>query len=215
VDDFDALYDATPEYFGAEPEPSLRRFFHLLDPSRRVLDVGCGQGRNTFFLAHRGYGVDALDPSRVATRQVEGLADEHGLAVRAICGLFQDLESDVLRYGGILLFGLIPLLGRAEIKDLPSLVKTHLDTGGLCFATAFGTWDPDHSRRAESWAEEGRHSFRSPDGRLRTYLESGELAALFGEFSIVHSWEGLTPEHRHGDRPVERHGIAEGIFRCP
>jgi cyclopropane fatty-acyl-phospholipid synthase-like methyltransferase len=215
VDNFDAAYRSTPDYFGAEPEVLLVRFADLLDLSQPVLDVGCGQGRNTVFLARRGFSVDALDPSPVAVEQVGSLADEKGLSVRAIHGTFQDLGNGDRRYGGILLFGLIPLLTRAEIADLASYVMRGLETGGTLFVTAFGTWDPDFPHRAGTWRQEGGNSFRSPDGRLRTYLEPGELTALFPDLSPVYSWEGMTPEHRHGDGPNERHGLAEAVLRHP
>ena len=214
MEDFDASYRSTPDYFGAEPEPSLVRFADLLDLSHPVLDVGCGQGRNTIFLARRGHSVDALDPSLVAVEQVGKLADDSGLQVRAIHGTFQDLGDSGRGYGGILLFGLIPLLSRTEIAELTSMVMSRLGTEGFLFVTAFGVWDPDFSRSAE-WRMAGRNSFRSPDGRLHTYLEPGELTTLFPDLSPVHTWEGMTPEHQHGDGPPERHGLAEAVLRRP
>lgn len=213
MDDFDSDYRSTPDYFGAEPEALLVRFADLLDLSQPVLDVGCGQGRNTVFLARRGFSVDALDPSPVAVGQVGSLAEKKGLSVRTIHGTFQDLKNGDHRYGGILLFGLIPLLTRAEIADLASYVMRGLETGGMLFVTAFGAWDPDFPHRAGTWRREDKNSFRSPDGRLRTYLEPGELTVLFPDLSPVYSWEGMTPEHRHGDGPNERHGLAEAVLR--
>jgi len=215
VDDFDAAYRSTPDYFGAEPEASLVQFADLLDLSQPILDVGCGQGRNTLFLARRGFSVDALDPSRVAVKQIGNLAEKNGLSVRTIHGTFQDFENRDHRYGGILLLGLIPLLNRFEIANLPQLVMNRLGSGGYLFITAFGTWDPDFPHRASTWRKEDENSFRSPDGRLRTYLEPGELTTLFPDLSPVYSWEGMTPEHRHGDGPSERHGLAEAVLKAP
>ena len=110
-------------------------------------------------------------------------------------------------------FGLIPVLTRPQIGELVGSVDTHLGAGGHLWITAFGTWDPDYQLRAAEWVAEGRNSFRSPDDRLRTYLEPGELVALFPSFETIHAWEGLGPEHRHGDGPLERHGMAEAVLR--
>jgi len=33
------------------------------------------------------------------------------------------------------------------------------------------------------------------------------------DFEVIHSWEGLGHEHRHGDGPLERHGLAAAVFR--
>lgn len=208
MEDWDDLYGETTDYFGTEPDPSLERFVDILDPSRTVLDIGCGQGRNTLFLAHRGFNVDALDPSQVALDQLTKNAGDNAHSVRTIHGTFQDLGEVSRNYGGILVLGLIPVLYRSEISALVSALRKHLGEGGFLIITAFGTWDPDCTSRAVD-----RDSDRPPRDRGRTYLELGELAALFPDFELVHSWEGLTPEHRHGDGPPERHGRAEAVFR--
>lgn len=215
MDDFDREYTTTAHVFGSEPEDALVRFADLIDSARPVLDVGCGQGRNSLFLAGRGLTVDALDPSRVAVEQVAREAIAEGLPIRTIHGTFQKLENADHAYSAMLVFGLIPVLERPQIEDLVEAVGRLLGAGGLLFITAFGTWDPDYAVRAAEWVEVDRNSFRSPGGRIRTYLESGELTALFPGFKTVHIWEGLGPEHRHGDGPLERHGMAEAVLERP
>jgi len=213
MDDFDREYRATRDVFGTEPESVLVRFADSLDPQRAVLDVGCGQGRNALFLARRGLAVDALDPSPVAVEQVTQAAEEENLPIRTIRGSFLDSVEIQREYGGILIFGLIPILTRAQIGDLSPFVDEHLGSGGLLLITAFGTWDPDFEVRCTDWTLENRNSLRSPDGRLRTYLEPGELPTLFPHLAQVHTWEGLGPEHRHGESRPERHGMAEAVMK--
>jgi hypothetical protein len=29
----------------------------------------------------------------------------------------------------------------------------------------------------------------------------------------LHHWEGMGPEHRHGDSPMERHAMTEVVFQ--
>ena len=215
MDDFDREYGATKDVFGTEPENILVRYVDLLDPARAVLDVGCGQGRNSLFLARRGLNVDALDPSQVAIEQVAQAAKREDLPIRTLRRTFQNLEGNGRRYGGILVFGLIPILTRPQVGEVVLAVDRHLARGGLLFITAFGTWDPDYTVRAAEWTEEDRNSLRSPDGRLRTYLEPGELPSLFPDLAPIDTWEGLGPEHRHGVGPVERHGVAEAVMRRP
>jgi trans-aconitate methyltransferase len=54
MNDWDQDYASTPDLFGSEPAPILVRHLELLNRSHPVLDVGCGQGRNTLFLARHG-----------------------------------------------------------------------------------------------------------------------------------------------------------------
>jgi SAM-dependent methyltransferase len=210
---FDGAYRAEEGYFGSHPEPILAGHLDALDDGVRVLDIGCGQGRNALFLARTGFPVDALDPSPVAIQQVAKAAGDRDLPIRTILGTFQDLTPANAGYGAVLAFGLIPLLSRTEIIALVGAVTSALRSGGLVFVTAFGTWDPAYPRHASQWREVGVNSFRGSKGDLRTYLEPGELRRLFSEFDEVHLWEGHGREHRHDSGPTERHGMAEAVFR--
>ena len=59
----------------------------------------------------------------------------------------------------------------------------------------------------------GKGSYADDAGRVRTFLEPGELVELLPGFSVEHYWEGLGPEHRHGEGAPERHGKVEAVFR--
>lgn len=60
----------------------------------RVLDVGVGTGRNTFFLARYGFPVDAIDSCAQGVGEINEYATAHALPVRA---MVQDIrESDPL-----------------------------------------------------------------------------------------------------------------------
>jgi SAM-dependent methyltransferase len=51
-----AYYDATA---GIDPEPFLKLFARQLMPGDRVLDVGCGSGRDLNWLKDKGMRVTA------------------------------------------------------------------------------------------------------------------------------------------------------------
>ena len=213
MDRYDDYYRSTPEVFGSEPNTILLEHAELIDLSTTALDIGCGQGRNTLFLARRKITVHALDSSIEAVRAVEVAAEFEGLPVRTIHGGFEDLNPDPDGYGAILVFGLIPDLRREQVPALTAAIEKALAPNGMLFITAFGTWDPSFERHQSEWKENTENSFCSLDGVVRTYLEPGELVALFPGLEVIHSWEGLGPEHRHGDGPPERHGLVEAVLR--
>ena len=213
MDRYDDYYKNTPNVFGSAPNQILVEYADLIDPSAIALEIACGQGRNSFFLARRGMTVHALDPSAEGIRQVEAVAEKEGLAIRTIHGGFADLQPEGNGYGAILVFGLIPELKRDNVTALVATIEKVLAPKGLLFITGFGTWDPAFEDHQREWTEDSLNSFCSLDGLVRTYLEPGDLEALFPGFEVIHSWEGLGPEHRHGDGPPERHGLAEAVFR--
>jgi tellurite methyltransferase len=215
MDRYDDYYRSTPEVFGSAPNQILVEQAGLIDPSATTLEIACGQGRNSFFLARNGMTVHALDQSVEAVRQVKAVAEKESLAIRTIHSGFADLQPKSDGYGAILVFGLIPDLKRDDVAALVTTIEKVLAPKGLLFITAFGTWDPAFEGHQREWTEDSENSFCSLDGVVRTYLEPGELVALFPGLEVIHSWEGLGPEHRHGDGPPERHGLAEAVLQAP
>lgn len=56
---------------GGEPSHILAEYGALASVGK-ALDIACGNGRNTLFLAEKGFSVDAVDISRVATDRLKG-----------------------------------------------------------------------------------------------------------------------------------------------
>jgi len=212
---YDETYGSVEHYFGAQPERLLKNHYRKVDKSGRVLDLGVGQGRHALFLARKGYSVDAIDPSRVAVEMVSEAAAREHLPIRTYrCG-FDAFAPQTDYYSGILIFGLIQILPRPSIRLLLEKVGAWTRAGSIVFVRAFSTQDPsfDRTRRSRRWKSCGKNSFKNGRSHFRTYLESGEILHLFDDYRTIYHWEGLGPEHRHGDGPSERHAEVEAVFQ--
>jgi 2-polyprenyl-3-methyl-5-hydroxy-6-metoxy-1,4-benzoquinol methylase len=82
-------YYQTTELFG-EPYPELIDFFRHFEPKGKVIDLGCGQGRDSISLARLGYKVTGVDNSKVGINQMNSLSEKEGLN---ITGLVEDIYS--------------------------------------------------------------------------------------------------------------------------
>jgi 2-polyprenyl-3-methyl-5-hydroxy-6-metoxy-1,4-benzoquinol methylase len=81
---YDELYGKTPNALG-EPTAIFVDFFdRFLLENARVLDVGCGQGRDALFIARRGHRVVGVDMSSNGIRDLQAAADMEGLAVESV-----------------------------------------------------------------------------------------------------------------------------------
>lgn len=80
---WDARYRKRPG--GTDPSSVVVKYWERA-PVGRALDIACGNGRNSLFLADQGFSVDAVDISEVA---IGSLAGKHS-KVDAICA---DLDS--------------------------------------------------------------------------------------------------------------------------
>lgn len=77
---WDERYEAKGALWGAEPNQFLVEIAAAVEPGT-ALDLGCGQGRNSFWLASRGFAVTGLDLSPVAIEQARSVAAELGVDV--------------------------------------------------------------------------------------------------------------------------------------
>ncbi|MEU9349001.1 methyltransferase domain-containing protein [Streptomyces sp. NPDC048278] len=74
-------------FFVAKPDENLAAYLDqgLIAPGR-ALDLGCGAGRNTLFLASRGFEVDAVDLASVGIAWAKDRAREVRGDIRFLCG---------------------------------------------------------------------------------------------------------------------------------
>jgi len=66
---WDARYRENPG--GSDPSKILKKYWGLASIGN-ALDIACGNGRNSIFLAEKGFSVEAVDISAVATGHLAG-----------------------------------------------------------------------------------------------------------------------------------------------
>ncbi|MGY5859371.1 MAG: methyltransferase domain-containing protein [Candidatus Thorarchaeota archaeon] len=76
-------YYKEEHHFGA-PYPDLLKFFADNDSRGKILDLGCGQGRDAIPLAHLGYDVTGVDISQIGIEQMLREAKSKDLKVTGI-----------------------------------------------------------------------------------------------------------------------------------
>ena len=77
---YDAMYGDEEYYWSRRPSETAYLLLRHLPPDRslRLLDLGCGEGRNAVFFARKGYRVLAVDISPAGIAKTERLAAEAG-----------------------------------------------------------------------------------------------------------------------------------------
>ena len=72
-------YYQTENLFG-EPYPELIEFFAEYPYKGKLLDLGCGQGRDAIALARLGYSVTGIDNSKVGIQQMNQIGQVEKVA---------------------------------------------------------------------------------------------------------------------------------------
>jgi tellurite methyltransferase len=85
---YDQRYASADYYWGTLPSAMCFEVLRRLPPDqpRRLLDVGCGEGRNAVFFARNGYRVSAFDISEGGVRKTRDLAAKAGVSLDVLQG---------------------------------------------------------------------------------------------------------------------------------
>ncbi len=82
--DYDKLYRENPHALG-EPNGAFVDFFAGYEQKNaRILDVGCGQGRDALFIARLGHDVVGVDQSPAAISDLLKDAEREGLIITGV-----------------------------------------------------------------------------------------------------------------------------------
>lgn len=167
----------------------------LLVPGARVLELGCGEGRDSVFFARSGCDVTAVDVSAAGLRKAERLARLAGVTVRWV-------HDDAARYvpGGqfdvVYSCGAIHYVPRRLRAGLLARVKAATSPTGLHAHLVFTD----------------RAVYVEMNERV-DYFTAGELGRVYRDWPISWSRRGTIACDQDG-RP-HLHGVEELIARRP
>ena len=93
---YDERYNAEGYYWGLSPNNLCYEIIRLKPPTKpyKVLDIGCGEGKDAVFLARNGYNVTAFDISEQGLSKARELADHCGVKVDFFKADIRDFSLD-------------------------------------------------------------------------------------------------------------------------
>ena len=147
-------------------------------PPGRALDLGCGNGRNSLYLAANGYDVTAWDKNPMSIDNIERIKAEEGIAnlhtaIKDLNSLSFDSEYDLILSTVVMMFlepdtipGLIANMQRCTTPGGYNLIVAAMDTADYPCTVGFP------------------FAFRS--GELSNYYEGWELLKYNEDVGELH-----------------------------
>ncbi|MBN1904476.1 MAG: class I SAM-dependent methyltransferase [Deltaproteobacteria bacterium] len=146
----------------------------LLLPKGKVLDIAMGEGRNSVYLAQKGFDVEGIDNSQDAISMANELASEKGVNITA---LLVDLEKMPFimkhAYDVIICFNYLQ-------RSLFPFIREGLRQGGII---VYETYIVDQAQFGKP---------KNPDH----LLNHNELLELFMGFRVLRYHEGIMGEEK-------------------
>ena len=130
---------ATEEYFWGTKEADLcHELIKLVPPSKdiKVLDIGCGEGKDMVYLAKQGYDVYGFDITENGIAKTKRLAKENNVEVTSWIDDVNSFKTD-LKFDIIYSTGTIQYLDDDKIEEFFIKVKDMTNVNGINWFNVF------------------------------------------------------------------------------
>jgi tellurite methyltransferase len=121
---------------GGKPNITVEKIASQLPASTRILDLGCGEGRNAIYLAGLGFKVTAFDISLAGIGKLLQTAEHKHLTIDASVADMREYEFPH-RFDLIICNGCLHLITREESKGVIRRMKEATEPGGLNIVGVF------------------------------------------------------------------------------
>ncbi|PFD96127.1 SAM-dependent methyltransferase [Bacillus cereus] len=181
---WDGFYSNREEevpFFTNKPDENLVNYFEkkLLSPGK-VLEFGCGPGRNAIYFAEKGCLVDAVDLSQKSIQWATERAKEKNVNVNFIYNNIFDLKIKENTYDIVYDSGCFHHIAPHRRMNYINLVKKALKPGGYFAITCFVQGGELGGADITDWEV---YKLQSLKGGLGFTAE--KLRAIFSDFSEV------------------------------
>lgn len=187
------------EYFwGVKPSEMCLKVLELLPPVRplKILDIGCGEGKDAVFFARCGYDVSAFDISEAGLEKTKRLANQARVHVRVFRANLWDYRLDE-KYDVLFSSGALHYI-KPELRDeIMSNYKANVIDNGLAAFHVF---------------VKKPFIAPAPENESHSYLwKSGQIFMYFHDWYIEHCMEYVfdcnssgVPHHHAANRLLAR-----------
>jgi tellurite methyltransferase len=139
---YDAGYRSCDCFWGTTPGSLVERLKKLL-PScggLRVLDAGCGEGKNALFMASQGAAVDGFDISEIAIEHARNLINDKETDIRFTVSDIRHVDLRDRLFDVVISYGLFHCLsGEDEIVQVCTKLQKATCPGGYFILCAFNS----------------------------------------------------------------------------
>lgn len=146
-----------------DPQAFLRPFAERLVPGSRVVDVGCGSGRDLLWLKSRGYQVKGIERSC----KLAELARKHA-GCEVVAGDFESWNFSGNPVDGLLLVGALVHIPHEDVGRILGHIISGLVPGGKVLLTL----------------KEGKGISRGTDGRVFHLWQDSDLRRVLKEVGL-------------------------------
>lgn len=159
-------YEAT---VNADMSDACDRFLKYVIQGGRILDAGCGSGRDSLYFIRRGYDVVSIDGSQEMVEFSSRLTGQKALQLK-----FEEIDFRN-EFDGVWACASLLHVPKSEIKNVLRKLVTSLKEGGILYASF----------------KHGKHEILRDQRLFNSYDEDGlkRLLQSVPELELINIWE--------------------------
>ncbi|MBI4210398.1 MAG: class I SAM-dependent methyltransferase [Candidatus Diapherotrites archaeon] len=171
-------------------------------PPKRVVDIGCGVGRNSMYLAGLGFEVHAMDYIRQA---VSSLAEKAGAGgLREMVNVIEAPIDSTWPFAGGFFDAAVDCFSSIDIETLSGrqvcrgeMFRT-LKPGGYAMVAVVSSSDEFEREMSVRSPGAEKNSVIWPNGKFQKNYVKGELEGFYSCFKILRLFEVKKPAYKLG-----------------
>jgi len=211
---FDSVYASDGSYYGFELRKEFTDYLKKKTiTGQTALDLGCGEGRYSLFMAQKGCDTFAVDRSNAGIEKLKKMAETLRLPISAEVIDIEDFVFEKNKFDIIVAATVLDHLCRELRHKTINSIKKALKPEGTLYINVFTVSDPGYLKRQNAASETDPENISDTAECIEYYFNSNELKSLFRDFNILYYYEGIEPDLSHG-QPHD-HGWACLLARKP
>jgi len=183
--DYDSRYSKKGFYWGLKPHNLIVDSIQYLPKNATVLDLGCGEGRDSFFLVKNNFNVTAIDFSEVGIKKLNEFAKKEKLKIKTDVSDVKSYLQDCEKFEAIFAMNVLQFIDQKNIFKTIQQIQSKTKPKGFNVIASFVA---DTSKKKKMVLLKGRY-----------YFDKGELQKLYKDWKILFYKEELGDWKTHGE----------------
>ena len=193
--------------WGQKPSPLAFKVAEHVLREGTVMDVACGYGRDTIYLARAGYRAYGMDLSGLAIKRAMDWAKREELHIDFKQGELIDCDYKQDFFDAVIMFNTLHLLWGPKRVEVVSEIHRILKPGGVGLFAFFSTKEKGFGKGREV----EKNSFARGGSRMRLYFDRMDIEELFSAYSHLSAEEFFISPKDHEHHGRDEHGHHEWL----
>ena len=194
--DYNIKYSKKDFYWGLKPHKLVINSIKYLFPNSKVLDLGCGEGKDSLFLAKKGLEVTSVDVSEVGIKKLKNIIKKEKLSIKTYILDLKSFLDSCYNFKAIFCINSLQFINQKNIISTINKIKDKTESKGFNIISSFVA---KNQKQKNNILAKGKYFFTK-----------GELKEIYKDWRIIFYEEKLGNWETHGE-PRHRHFIVKLI----